>query len=202
MALRTCVTCFCTVRFTRKCQRCLHELPSFLRADVIDVYECLSCDVAICVMHASEHQMQRQLCHVCYHDTYSEGEEQEPDSEESDDDNRRPVSSWGDSDSDEPWHPQPPPSPPANFNSNARLYRPVEQHVLTPVTGSTHDKCAICLDDMFDKHVVALPCNSTHTFHTHCIDEWLHAGSGSADCCPLCRTRVNILLQPVVTVTT
>lgn len=41
-------------------------------------------------------------------------------------------------------------------------------------------ECSICLDDMFQTQVVALPCG--HVYHQTCIDMWLL----KCRSCPIC----------------
>lgn len=188
----TCVTCFCTVSHRNSsCRRCSNGEPSYNCADLVDVYECIACDSPICIIHASQEQMQRQLCHACF-DAYrddefgygcSDTEINEMLGGEAFDASESEIEEFSD---DEPWATgrlptrDAPAVPPPTY--------------VTPTTGNTHDKCAICLDDMHDRQVISLPCTGDHMFHTECIQSWL--GNGSADC-PLCRTRVNVLLQPV-----
>lgn len=185
-----CVTCFCLVRHRgNECRRCADSEPSYNCADVVDMYECIACDTAICIMHASEQQLQRQLCHSCfdaYRDDdfgYSDGEMEEMlGGEETEifeflDDNE---------------FLQPPALPLASRMVQLCM---TPTHV-SPGVGNTHEKCSICLEDMHEQQVSTLPCSGNHLFHTLCIREWLQ--SGSADC-PLCRTRVNVLLVPPIT---
>lgn len=198
----TCSTCFCTVRRGRRqCHQCVLEVNSYASADMVDVYECLACDSAICVMHASERQLQRQLCDACYdacYDMYDESELGYSDSDmlaATDDDDGNSEGSdiadeWYDH-GDEMWPSQPPPSPPVTFLQHCL---PVTE--LTPLTSTIHEKCSICLDDLLHHQVVTLPCIGNHMFHPNCITSWLRAGSAE---CPLCRTRVNVLITAATT---
>lgn len=45
--------------------------------------------------------------------------------------------------------------------------------------------CCICLDDITNEYGKELPCS--HTFHTHCIDNWL---LNEKVTCPMCRIDI------------
>jgi hypothetical protein len=51
--------------------------------------------------------------------------------------------------------------------------------------GNSTKTCSICLSDVLEgEKIIRMPCK--HTFHTHCIVEWLRLDSS----CPLCREEM------------
>lgn len=55
-------------------------------------------------------------------------------------------------------------------------------------TDENQNTCPICLDEFTaDDRLRFLPCKGKHSFHKHCIDEWLIQN----DTCPQCREHMN-----------
>ena len=54
--------------------------------------------------------------------------------------------------------------------------------------------CAICLDEIDDDFKKVLPCDSRHSFHKLCVDEWLTTHNN----CPICRAAVPRPSRPIL----
>jgi hypothetical protein len=55
------------------------------------------------------------------------------------------------------------------------------------------DPCSICMSNYeVGDTVKTIPCGNEHTFHSHCIDQWLTTSSVS---CPLCKVSLEIFFQ-------
>lgn len=57
---------------------------------------------------------------------------------------------------------------------------------------SSRNECVVCLRVFEDGELVRQFPQCHHTFHADCIDKWLYSHS---ECCPLCRSPINLPLS-------
>lgn len=189
-----CRGCYCAVSNAGDlCFRCTRTPLPPNALDRGDTMECMACDTTVCVFHATQTQLNRQLCRECMHGSsqhFPEGDNDEEGGRDSDVESDSSGGGSWDNDDESDDHDfdglhgalaesfsQAPVAKRRRLDPDNTLGVPV---LVAPADSA----CSICLQTYDDSApAVALPCHSSHIFHKGCIDRWMHEESGT---CPLC----------------